>query len=244
MSAPGAAFCRDCLRQQAGAAPRRCESCGSPRLVVHPERDDLAIAHIDCDAFYAAVEKRDDPSLRDKPLIIGGGKRGVVATCCYIARTYGVRSAMPMFKALALCPDAVVRKPDMAHYVEVGPAGARDDARPHAAGRAALHRRGISRSDGHEPAARRAARLHAGAIFKARRERDRHQRFGGAELLQVPGEDRLRSRQAARFRRHRPRRGARVSGEQARGRDLGRRRGGAGKTCARGLPHHRRHPGA
>ncbi len=88
--------------------------------MVHPERDDLAIAHIDCDAFYAAVEKRDDPSLRDKPLIIGGGKRGVVATCCYIARTYGVRSAMPMFKALALCPDAVVRKPDMAHYVEVG----------------------------------------------------------------------------------------------------------------------------
>ena len=80
----------------------------------------LSIAHIDCDAFYAAVEKRDDPSLRDKPLIIGGGKRGVVSTCCYIARTFGVRSAMPMYKALALCPDAVVRKPNMAHYVAVG----------------------------------------------------------------------------------------------------------------------------
>lgn len=116
-----AAFCRDCLAQQPGeAAARRCARCGSPRLLDHPERDALSIAHIDCDAFYAAVEKRDDPSLRDKPLIIGGGKRGVVSTCCYIARTYGVRSAMPMFKALALCPDAVVRKPNMAHYVEVG----------------------------------------------------------------------------------------------------------------------------
>lgn len=114
MSAPGA-LCRDCLAgTDAGA--RRCRSCGSPRLLVHPERDALTVAHIDCDAFYAAVEKRDDPSLRDKPLIVGGGRRGVVATCCYIARTYGVRSAMPMFKALALCPDAVVRKPDMARY--------------------------------------------------------------------------------------------------------------------------------
>ena len=113
-------FCRDCLAQQAEANARRCQACGSPRLVAHPERDALAIAHIDCDAFYAAVEKRDDPSLRDKPLIIGGGKRGVVSTCCYIARTYGVRSAMPMFKALALCPDAVVRKPNMSHYVDVG----------------------------------------------------------------------------------------------------------------------------
>ena len=120
MSAAGAPFCRDCLGQQAGAGARRCQSCGSPRLLSHPERDDLAIAHIDCDAFYAAIEKRDDPSLRDKPLIVGGGTRGVVATCCYIARTYGVRSAMPMFKALALCPDAVVRKPDMARYSEVG----------------------------------------------------------------------------------------------------------------------------
>ena len=120
MSRAGA-FCRDCLAQQPGeATARRCARCGSPRLLDHPERDALSIAHIDCDAFYAAVEKRDDPSLRDKPLIIGGGKRGVVSTCCYIARTYGVRSAMPMFKALALCPDAVVRKPNMAHYVEVG----------------------------------------------------------------------------------------------------------------------------
>ncbi len=70
-------------------------------------------------AFYASVEKRDDPSLRDNPLIIGGGTRGVVSTCCYIARQSGVRSAMPMFKARELCPDAAIIKPNMAQYVEV-----------------------------------------------------------------------------------------------------------------------------
>src|SRR5213079_1059083 len=80
----------------------------------------LAIAHVDCDAFYATIEKRDDPSLADKPLIIGGGKRGVVATACYIARTYGIHSAMPMFKARKLCPHATVISPDMAKYVRVG----------------------------------------------------------------------------------------------------------------------------
>lgn len=115
-------LCRDCLRDHDGddGEPRRCPACGSPRLLRHPERDSLSLAHIDCDAFYAAVEKRDDPSLIDKPVIIGGGKRGVVSTACYIARTYGVRSAMPMFKALKACPEAVVVKPDMAKYVAVG----------------------------------------------------------------------------------------------------------------------------
>ena len=113
-------FCRDCGHDApAGPAPR-CEACGSPRLLRHPELDTLAIAHIDCDAFYAAIEKRDDPSLLDKPLIIGGGKRGVVSTACYIARTYGVRSAMPMFEARRLCQHATVIKPDMAKYVAVG----------------------------------------------------------------------------------------------------------------------------
>src|SRR5690606_8732306 len=84
------------------------------------ELDTLAIAHIDCDAFYAAIEKRDDPSLADKPVIVGGTVRGVVATACYIARTYGVHSAMPMFQALKACPDAVVIRPDMAKYAAFG----------------------------------------------------------------------------------------------------------------------------
>lgn len=112
-------FCRDCLKDAAQAATR-CPACGSPRLVRHPEAGKLTIAHIDCDAFYATIEKRDDPALADKPVIVGGGKRGVVSTCCYIARTYGVRSAMPMFEAKRRCPNAVIIKPNMAKYVEVG----------------------------------------------------------------------------------------------------------------------------
>ena len=113
------AFCRDCLAEtRAGAM--RCHACGSPRIARHDELGTLAIAHIDCDAFYAAIEKRDDPSLADRPVIVGGGRRGVVSTCCYIARIHGVRSAMPMFKALKLCPEAVVIKPDMEKYVRVG----------------------------------------------------------------------------------------------------------------------------
>ncbi len=115
MPEPGAPFCRDCLKE-ARAAAKRCESCGSPRLLAHPERDLLSIAHVDCDAFFAAVEKRDDPSLADKPVIVGGGRRGVVSTACYVARTYGIRSAMPMFKALKACPHAVVIKPNMDKY--------------------------------------------------------------------------------------------------------------------------------
>lgn len=114
-----APICRDCLTF-APANAARCPQCGSPRLLLHPERDELAIAHIDCDAFYAAVEKRDNPELHTRPLIIGGGRRGVVSTCCYIARTYGVRSAMPMFQALKLCPKAVVIAPDMQKYAQVG----------------------------------------------------------------------------------------------------------------------------
>lgn len=110
------ALCKDCLTQfDCGT---RCPSCRSPRVVVHDELWDLSIAHMDCDAFYASVEKRDNPELRDKPVIIGGGKRGVVSTACYIARIRGVRSAMPMFQALKLCPDAVVVRPRMDAYAE------------------------------------------------------------------------------------------------------------------------------
>ncbi|TCO69646.1 DNA polymerase IV [Rhodovulum euryhalinum] len=110
------ALCRDCLTVfQTG---RRCPACGRPRVIAHPELFELTIAHMDCDAFYAAVEKRDNPELRDKPVIVGGGRRGVVSTACYLARIRGVRSAMPMFKALDLCPEAVVVKPRGGAYAE------------------------------------------------------------------------------------------------------------------------------
>ncbi|HEY4251785.1 MAG TPA: DNA polymerase IV [Roseomonas sp.] len=110
-------LCRDCFRIAEKATPP-CAQCGSRRFVAHDELLTLTVAHVDCDAFYASVEKRDRPELLTKPVIVGGGKRGVVAACCYIARTRGVRSAMPMFKALAACPDAVVIRPEMAKYVQ------------------------------------------------------------------------------------------------------------------------------
>jgi DNA polymerase IV len=108
-------LCRDCARMAEGEAAG-CTACGSRRLVAHPELGRLTIAHVDCDAFFASVEKRDRPELRARPVIVGGGRRGVVAAACYVARTRGVKSAMPMFKALAACPDAVVIRPDMAKY--------------------------------------------------------------------------------------------------------------------------------
>jgi DNA polymerase-4 len=110
------AVCRDCLAEYQ-VAPSPCPRCGSGRIVSHPELGRLHLAHIDCDAFYAAIEKRDDPTLADKPVLIGyDGGRGVVATACYIARKYGPRSAMPMFKALEMCPHAVVIRPNMEKY--------------------------------------------------------------------------------------------------------------------------------
>jgi len=112
-------LCRDCLSLAPDRGERRCPECRSPRLVRHAEIDRLTMAHLDCDAFYATIEKRDNPKIADKPVIVGGGKRGVVTTACYIARTYGIRSAMPMFKALKACPHAVVVAPDMRKYVSV-----------------------------------------------------------------------------------------------------------------------------
>jgi len=110
------AFCRDCLSDMRADAAR-CKSCGSRRSVAHAELASLSIAHLDCDAFYAAIEKRDNPDLRDRPVLVGGStRRGVVSTACYLARIAGARSAMPMYKALELCPDAVVIKPDFAKY--------------------------------------------------------------------------------------------------------------------------------
>jgi DNA polymerase-4 len=120
-----AAVCRDCgfAIEQDGAMEQdgnACTRCGSDRLARHDELLDLSIAHIDCDSFYASVEKRDRPELRDQPVLVGHpGGRGVVTTACYVARKFGPRSAMPMFKALELCPHAVVIPPDMAKYKRV-----------------------------------------------------------------------------------------------------------------------------
>ncbi|MGW8194974.1 MAG: Y-family DNA polymerase, partial [Desulforhopalus sp.] len=79
------------------------------------------IIHIDMDAFFASIEQRDNPSLRGKPLIVGGDpqKRGVVAACSYEARRYGIHSAMPCAKAIRLCPKAVFIRPHIARYREI-----------------------------------------------------------------------------------------------------------------------------
>lgn len=114
-----ATLCRDCAHWD-DRDVMRCAECGSERLIKHPELGELSIAHIDCDAFYASVEKRDNPSLKDKPVIVGHeGGRGVVLTACYVARKFGPRSAMPMYRALEMCPHAVVVRPDMAKYKSV-----------------------------------------------------------------------------------------------------------------------------
>src|SRR5947209_16767688 len=112
-------FCRDCTGEVPVSAPR-CLACGSPRVLHHIDLDALAIAHVDCDAFYATIEKRDNPALADQPVIVGGGQRGVVLTACYVARTYGIRSAMPMFEARRRCPHAIIVRPDMEKYARVG----------------------------------------------------------------------------------------------------------------------------
>lgn len=119
-----ATLCRDCfaVTDRLADSEARCSHCGSPRLVSHPDLFTLRVAHLDCDAFYASIEKRDAPELRLLPLIIGGGRRGVVAAACYMARQYGIHSAMPMFKARAACPHATVVRPNMAKYQAVGAA--------------------------------------------------------------------------------------------------------------------------
>jgi DNA polymerase IV len=111
-------LCRDCYLVADTIIPRApyCPNCRGGRLVHHRSLLRLTVAHIDCDAFYASVEKRDRPELQSRPVIVGGGTRGVVTAACYIARIYGVKSAMPMFKALQACPDAIVIKPDFSKY--------------------------------------------------------------------------------------------------------------------------------
>ena len=117
-------FCRDCFalleeRNDATPSTHLCPDCGSPRVIYHPELNNLTLAHIDCDAFYASVEKRDNPTLMSKPVIIGGSTRGVVSTCCYIARSYGIHSAMPVFQAKKLCPNGIFISGDMKKYAKV-----------------------------------------------------------------------------------------------------------------------------
>ena len=113
-------LCRDCGRDDLETPPGGpCPHCGAARLIRHPELANLSIAHLDCDAFYATIEKRDNPALANEPVLVGGRERGVVMACCYIARRFGVRSAMPMKRALDLCPQGVIVKPDMGKYRDV-----------------------------------------------------------------------------------------------------------------------------
>ena len=111
-------ICRDCF-VLLNKNVTRCKECKSPRLIFNSDIEGLTIAHLDCDAFYASIEKRENPELKNLPVIVGGGPNGVVTTCCYIARISGVRSAMPMFKAKLLCPQAIVIKPRMKLYKKV-----------------------------------------------------------------------------------------------------------------------------
>ncbi len=183
----------------------RCGRCASPRLISHSALAELTIAHIDCDAFFATVEKRDRPELADRPVIGGGGKRGVVLACCYVARLYGVRSAMPMFQALAACP---VGRSDPSRHGKISQCrqgGTRRNETTYPLRGADLDRRSVSRSIGNPSASRRGPGANAGKPRPPGRGDARHQPFDRAQRQQISSEDRVRSRQAARLRGVEPR---------------------------------------
>ena len=188
----------------------RCPSCGSERTIAHPELNELSIVHVDCDAFYATIEKRDDPRLTDRPVVVGGRHRGVVMAACYVARRFGIRSAMPMFQALERCPEAVVLPPDRAKYSAVGRQvrelmrGVTPLVEPLSIDEAFLDL-GEGRSSG--TASPRRAHRETGR--KDRAGRPDHG-VGRSELQQVPRQDRLRPGQAPRLHGDRPARGARI----------------------------------
>ena len=112
--------CRKCLlKWEDSKIPLECPHCFSKKLIGHRELNDLNIAHLDCDSFYASIEKRDNRELEKKPVVVGGSQRGVVAAACYVSRKYGIRSAMPVFKAKKLCPEIIIIKPRMEYYITI-----------------------------------------------------------------------------------------------------------------------------
>ena len=219
-------FCRDC-RADVPESASRCPSCRSPRLLRHKSLFALSIAHVDCDAFYATIEKRDDPSLADKPVIVGGRQRGVVLTCCYVARTYGVHSAMPIFEARRLCPHAAYVPPNMEKYAAVARQvrALMNDltplVEPVSIDEAFMDLSGTDRLHGVPPAKTLAD------VRGPRRARARDHGVDRAFRQQIPGQDRVRSRQAARLRGARARRRGGVPGDAPGHPDFRRRQGGA-----------------
>ena len=228
------AICRDCDAEVPGVV---CGVCGGARVVRHVGLFELAIGHVDCDAFYASVEKRDRPELRDLPVIVGGGTRGVVATCCYVARLMACAAPCRCSRRWRLCPKAVVIRPDMAKYVAVSREvrALMEDltplVQPLSIDEAVLDLSGTEALHGAPPAVvlNRFARR-----VEAELGRDRLHRPGAQPAA---GQARGRARQAARL--FRARRGGGGRAGAGAGGPAARHRPGAGQAAAhaRHLPH-------